>query len=189
MPPRSPPPPPPPRLHRWGLCGPTSREPGLPGADRFSPLPGNCKSCWLLLGADWGGQRREDQLSSMGRSWWGRGEPAGCVPGSCSVFMVVCGPEAPRERSSACLCPTWAHVSSRSLHACKQPLPELWLQEGGSQGEPLEDSGQGLLSQGQARPPGAAVRRRPVCGNKMCAGMGGGSRCCTGAVGPSLWGG
>lgn len=55
----------------WGLCPPTSGEPGLQGADRFSLLPGNCKSCWLLLGAGWGGWRREDQLSSMGRGWWG----------------------------------------------------------------------------------------------------------------------
>lgn len=52
-----------------GLCGPTSGEPGLQRADSFSLLPGNYKSCWLLLGADWGGRRREDQLSSMGRSW------------------------------------------------------------------------------------------------------------------------
>lgn len=56
----------------WGLCLPTSGEPGLQGADRFSPLPSNCKSCWLLLGASWGGPRREDQLSNVGRGWRGK---------------------------------------------------------------------------------------------------------------------
>lgn len=51
-----------------GVCvSPTSGELGLQEADRFSLLPGNCESCWLLLGAGWGGLRREDRLSGMGR--------------------------------------------------------------------------------------------------------------------------
>lgn len=57
----------------WGLSLPTSGEPGLQGADRFSLLPGNCKSGWLLLGAGWRGPKREDRdrLSSKGWGWRG----------------------------------------------------------------------------------------------------------------------
>lgn len=82
----------------WGLCLPTSGETGLQGADRFSLLPGNSKSCWLLLGAGWGGPGREDQHEALGGVGWGE-RPVlgllsawtGCVPQYLSAF---CGYEA-----------------------------------------------------------------------------------------------
>lgn len=82
--------PPGPASIHWGLGGPTSGEPGLRGgADRFSPLPGNCKSCWLLLGAGWGGQRREDSSPAWGGAGEGEANPGLCVPGCCAIFYVL----------------------------------------------------------------------------------------------------
>lgn len=133
----------------WGLCLPTSGKPGLQGADRFSLLPGNCKSCWLLLGAGWGGQRREDRLSSMGRSWWGKRQVLELVCSLCGDRLCVpiysgLWIRGVNKAVPECPCP-W--VGIRRLHrvCCMlwQCLPELWLQEARS----LEGTIGGLTNQ------------------------------------------